>query len=302
MSIVDLHMHTFFSTDGEFSPETLIGLCSQANLRLIAVTDHNCVRGIAPAMEAAKLAGIRLIPGTELDCILDGIYLHLLGYGIDWTDRRFKELEEDVLAQERKKSGRMLEFAHRELGLQFNDEVCLELAHDGIITGEIIGETALSDSRNLENPILTPYRAGGNRSDNPFVNFYWDYFSQGTPGFIPTHYISFHEANRLILETGGFSVLAHPAITVGRDEARIRQMAEAGMRGMEVYSSYHSPEDLEYFGGLADQIGLLKTIGSDFHGKTKPAVRLGFRDGDFGQDGLYRLLSQEFFPGEPAEP
>lgn len=45
------------------------------------------------------------------------------------------------------------------------------MSRDGVVVGETIAEAALADDRNSENPLLAPYREGGERSDNPYVNF-----------------------------------------------------------------------------------------------------------------------------------
>lgn len=282
MGKMDLHMHSSFSPDGEFSPEELVELCHKAGLEIIAVTDHNSVRGIRPAVEAAQKYGIRVLPGIEIDCTLDGVNLHLLGYGVDAGDPAFVRLEQDVQRQEIQAGQQMMKAAH-EMGWHFADEACLRLARNGVVTGEIIAEAALADERNADNVQLNPYRPGGSRSENPLVNVYWDFFSQGKTGHAPVQYISFEEARQMIVDSGGFSVLAHPAITVGRDEARINRMIRAGIAGIEVYSSYHTREDREYYERLADAHGLLKTVGSDFHGKTKPSVQLGLDGGDYPQ-------------------
>ena len=79
MSWLDLHMHTHFSDDGTYSPEELMELCAQNGVRVAAVSDHNCTRGVARAVRHASSLGIECIPAVELDCTYQGIDLHLLG-------------------------------------------------------------------------------------------------------------------------------------------------------------------------------------------------------------------------------
>ena len=47
-------------------------------------------------------------------------------------------------------------------------------------------------------------------------------------------------------------------------------------QGVECFSSYHSKEVNKYFYEKAKEYNLLYTCGSDFHGKTKPSIFLGF--------------------------
>ncbi len=276
--MLDLHMHSNISLDGEFSPERLAALCREHGMKLVSLTDHNSVRGILPFMEKARECGITVLPGVELDCTCDGLDLHLLGYGIDVTDKRYLEVEEEILEQKRASSRERMNILSG-LGICFDEEKVLALAHDGIVVGEMIAEAALADERNMGNPILEPYRKGGARGDNPNVNFFWDFCSQGKPAFLPVRYMEVKEAVTLIRDTGGFSVIAHPAVTVGRREQMISSILELGASGIEVFSSYHRDEDIRYYRELADRYGVLKTAGSDFHGRNKPAVRLGDTNG-----------------------
>jgi hypothetical protein len=49
----------------------------------------------------------------------------------------------------------------------------------------------------------------------------------------------------------------------------------AGLGGIEVYHSEHSPEQCASYLALARELDLIPTGGSDFHGANKPEVRLG---------------------------
>ena len=67
---------------------------------------------------------------------------------------------------------------------------------------------------------------------------------------------------------------------IGCDEELLHNIIETGIVGMEVYSSYHSPEQIEFYSKQAEKYDLIKTLGSDFHGKTK-SVKTG---GHYGQE------------------
>ena len=77
---LDLHMHSQYSDDGEFSPAQLAEQCQAAGITLMAVTDHNSTRAVDETQEAAQTLGIQCISGVELDCRFQGVDLHLLGY------------------------------------------------------------------------------------------------------------------------------------------------------------------------------------------------------------------------------
>lgn len=271
---IDLHMHSDISLDGEFEPKQLAALCRKSGLQTAALTDHNSVRGVEAFCKAAKSEGIHPVRGIEIDCTCEDVNLHLLGYHIDSSDRRYRDLEEEILQQKREASGEEMKII-QELGIYFDEVQVRKLSREGIVVGEMIAEAALQDARNEKNPLLQPYRRGGSRENNPYVNFFWDFFSQGKPAYIPVRYPSFEEALKLIQETGGFGVIAHPVNTVEKREEMISKMIQKGVAGIEVFCSYHKPEDVSYYEKLADTYKVIKTCGSDFHGKTKPSVYLG---------------------------
>ena len=87
----DLHLHSEFSLDGEYSPEDLARICCRHGVTWASLTDHNCVRGTRRFMEAARLEGVRAIAGTELDCICTVSYTHL-EQSYEKLDRKRTEL------------------------------------------------------------------------------------------------------------------------------------------------------------------------------------------------------------------
>lgn len=274
MGTIDLHMHSAYSLDGQLPPGELVAQAAGSGLSAMALTDHNSVRGLEEAGAEAQRRGITFVPGVEMDCHLNGKNLHLLGYGVNSGHPAFREIEEELLDQERKCSGSRLQFFHS-LGLAFDDDRVTSQNAYGLAVVEDIARAALDEPSNRGSGILAPYRPGGLRSDNPYVNFYWDFASQGKPGYTQIHYRSFEEINRMILDQGGITVIAHPDITVGRNRDALGYMARCGLRGIEVYCSYHGSVEQEYYGEAAHRLGLAVTAGSDFHGKSKPSVVQG---------------------------
>lgn len=271
---LDLHMHSNISNDGEYTPSQLMQLCKQHGLKTVALADHNSVRGIGDAQKSANELGIEFIRAIELDCQFEGVNLHLLGYGIDPTVSEFEKNEMDILKKEQDASSKLIHLV-QDLGIHLEIEEVLDLAIEGVVTGEMIAEVALEDKRNQNNPLLEPYRKNGKRSDNPYVNFYWDFCSQGKPAYVPIQFLGLIEAIQLIRKARGIAVLAHPGINIGQDQKILESIVSCGIDGMEVYSSYHDENMVAFYNKQAEKFHLLKTMGSDFHGKTKPAIKLG---------------------------
>lgn len=274
MALVDLHFHSHYSDDGDLSPSDLMVAAAMAQIRFAALADHNSVAGVGEALAAGGRLGIEVVPAIEIDSLHEGNGLHVLGYYIDHTDSRWATLQEDDVNRMRAGSAERMEKVAR-LGLVVDTDKLEAKSRDGVIIPELIAEVALADPRNDGNPILAPYRPGGPRSDNPQVNFYWDYCSHGKPAHVETEYMSTAEAVELILATGGTPVLAHPGPSLPNGAEGLPNLAEQGIAGVEAFSSYHSPEQCVYWRNAALENGLFVTCGSDFHGKTKPAIRMG---------------------------
>jgi Predicted metal-dependent phosphoesterases (PHP family) len=267
-------MHSNYSDDGEFSPKTLVDLCLEKKVKYFSIADHNSVKAIAEAKKYSEGKNTTLIPGVELDCTINGVNLHLLGYGINFNDSIFSEIEKDIISQEQMASKKRMKLV-RELGIEFSEEYINSISRNGVVNGEMIAEAAMEYDKSKENPLLKPYYENGVRSDNPYVNFYWDYCSQGKPAYAEVKYISLKEAINIVLNSGGVPVLAHPGNNVKESEALLKDIIESGIKGIEVYSSYHNLEQVEYYKEIALKNSLILTCGSDFHGKTKPSIKLG---------------------------
>lgn len=271
---IDLHMHSKYSDDGEFTPTQLVRQCFDAKVKIMAIADHNSIKAIDEAKEEAKKLNITYIPATEIDCTYEDINLHVVGYGIDYSQPIFNQLEENILKQELECSLKKLELTNQ-LGFELKKEQLDELSSNGVYTGEMFAEALLKDERYLDHELLKPYREGGTRSDNPYVNFYWDYYAQGKPCYTKVVFPSLKETIQIINENGGVAVLAHPGNNLKGKFEVFDEMVKEGLQGVEAFSSYHSEETVRYFLNKGRELGMLITCGSDYHGKTKPSIDLG---------------------------
>lgn len=276
--MVDLHMHSFFSSDGEFSPEAIVSGCKKANIKLMALTDHNTVAGVDRAMEAAKQAGIACLPALEIDCMHKGTSLHILGYGINHHAPEFQEIENRVRSQLAYVS-KQRKLAFEALGFYLDDAALQELGAQSYWPEEwppeYFAQLLLASEEYKSHPLLEAYRPGGARSTNPLACFYWDFCGQGSPCFIPTEFPEAEEIVSLIHSAGGIAVLAHPGVNLQGKEALFPEIISLGIDGVEAYSSYHKPETNAFYAGETRAHGLFVSCGSDYHGYVKPAISLG---------------------------
>ena len=273
----DLHMHSSYSNDADFTPTELVHKCKAAGIKTMSITDHNSVKGTAEGKKVAAELGIEYISGIEINTIFNGTELHLLGYGIDENNPDFAKLDEHIFSQELNASRERLELT-KKLGFEIHESelnAIADIKNGGVWIGETFAEVLLAKTEYIDHPLLQPYRIGGERGDNPFVNFFWDYFAQGKPCYIEMDFPSLGEAIAMIKNNGGKVVLAHPANNLKGQFELFDEIAKAGIDGVEAFCSYHDEKTAKYFYEKALEFGLMITCGSDYHGKTKPAVRIG---------------------------
>ena len=276
--MVDLHMHSFFSSDGEFSPELLVQGCADKNIKLMALTDHNTVAGVDRAIAAASAAGISCLPALEIDCMHKGVSLHILGYGVDHRAPVFARIETQLRTQlaavsrKRKQAFEALGFHLEEAALQALGEKSFWPEE---WPPEFFAQLLFAHEEYLHHPLLAPYRPGGARSVNPLACFYWDFCGQGSPCFVPTVFPEAEEIVRSIHKAGGLAVLAHPGVNLKGNEALFPEIIALGIDGVEAYSSYHKLETSVYYAEQTRKLGAFVSCGSDYHGYVKPAISLG---------------------------
>ena len=245
----DLHMHTNFS-DGKLSPQQLIDLSKKNGLSIISITDHDNVNGLSEAIKYGNQNGVQVIPGVEISSDIDEQEIHILGYFIDYKNKKLL----DFLITSRK------------LRTTRNEKIVEKLNTMGsnIKFNSILGKAG------IETSIGRPHIAM-ELNEEGFVSSYYDafikYIGDGKPAFVRKPNPKAQEVIKMISEMGGLSFIAHPGKLV-RDEMLIR-LIEYGLDGIEVIHPSHSREDIEYFNKIAAEHFLLTSGGSDYHGGLK---------------------------------
>jgi 3',5'-nucleoside bisphosphate phosphatase len=249
---IDLHVHSSYS-DGAFAPSDLVALAVKLDVRVIAIADHDSVAGVREAAVAGEGAGIEVLPAVELSVQFDEWQdVHLLGYGIDCRDEKFL-LELDGFR--RRREGRNDEILGR-----VND--CLRAE----------GRSAL-DRKNVlafaRDSVGRPHIARA-LLERGYAESMEDAFRRYlVPCNVPKSYWPMEGAIAEIHRIGGVAVLAHPT-SISRDSAVLAPVITAlqlsGLDGLEVYNNMGWPLEIEYLRRTAEDLGLLVTAGSDFHG------------------------------------
>jgi predicted metal-dependent phosphoesterase TrpH len=66
MGLADLHMHTIYSYDGTATVSDVLRRAHKVGLNVIAITDHDEIKGALLAVELASHHGVEVIPGIEI--------------------------------------------------------------------------------------------------------------------------------------------------------------------------------------------------------------------------------------------
>lgn len=275
---LDLHMHSCYSEDGEYTPSELVRMCADAGIKTMAIADHNCVKANKEAAKKALALGIEYYPAVEIDCSYHDMDLHVLGYHICSKSSDFDFIEENIRMQCEKASRERLRLV-RKMGFQILEEELHAVTKDSYWpeswSGEVFAEVLLGKEEYKEHELLRPYRTGGVRGDAPYVNFYWDYFSKGKVCHAHMKYPDIRDILDIIHKNNGEAVLAHPGKNLSGRYEVLDEFIAFGLDGVEAFSSYHDKETAQWFYEKAKRHHLKVTGGSDFHGKTKPEVCLG---------------------------
>jgi 3',5'-nucleoside bisphosphate phosphatase len=274
MGKYDLHIHTKYSPDADLPVSEIIDICTEKNMHTVALTDHNSVAASTDFFNSNIKTDITVIPGIELDCSYQGITFHMLGYNIDYSSNDFIEWQKEFTRREMDAVPMRIKKLQN-LGMIIDENEVYEKAGGMIPQEELMAEIVLENKENHSHPLLQSYLPDGEKSDMPFIHFFWDIFGHNKPAHVPIEYLDAITAVDLIKSNGGTPILSHPGANFNDDLALIDEIIGMGLSGIEVYSNYHSKVLTSKFKKYALDMNLMITCGSDFHGRNKPLIKIG---------------------------
>ncbi len=257
---VDLHCHSTAS-DGTLTPSELVELASEKGISHIALTDHDTVSGLDEAVSKGKELGINVIPGIEVTADTSFLgegkrELHILGYHFNPNSDAMRQLTEFF----------------RSSRIKRNRELCGRLEELGYPVNYADMVKKFGENFGKPNVAKVLIDAGYYRDREEAIDFL---SSLG----IKREKMDYREILSLIREAGGFPVVAHP-VSMNLDYRSLycffQKAKEEGLSGVEVYHYRHRPSDARILKEITEEFQLYTTGGSDFHGKNKPCISLGF--------------------------
>ncbi len=244
---VDLHLHTLAS-DGRLSPTELVNLAASQGLKVVAVSDHDTTEGLAEAYRAAEqFPDLQIIPAIELSTDIPGDEIHMLGYFLQYEDDEFQAILRRFRAG-RLERGRLMVEKLATLGLPVEWERVQEIAGDGSVGRPHIA-LAMVEKGYFKEP----------------KEAFYDYLGRNGQAYVERKKMTPAEGAEMLARVGGSAVLAHPANLVDLD-AKVAELKDAGLVGMEVHYAQYSPDTVDYLLSIARNHDLIPCGGSDYHG------------------------------------
>ena len=250
----DLHTHSRAS-DGTTSAGDVVRAAAAAGLAGLALTDHDTGAGLVEAAAVAQELGLDLVPGVEISTAVRGRSVHLLGYGDITGDPALAGVLQATVSSRGTRLQRIVQRLQAVVpALRLSD--VLARVPDGVTPGR----PHIADA-------LVAVGAVASR-DEAFVEL----LAEDSPYYVGYRAPHLADTVRMVVAAGGAAVVAHPGSRSGADvlgDAVIAELAEAGLAGLEVDHRDHDAGTRRRLRGLADDLDLLCTGSSDFHGDGK---------------------------------
>jgi predicted metal-dependent phosphoesterase TrpH len=264
----DLQSHSTHS-DGELPAAEVVAAASAAGVELLALSDHDTVRGVAEALAAGERAALAVVPAVEISAIDHGPAsdreLHILGYRIDHLGTALTARLDEFLADRERRTLRMAA-ALRELGFELDERELAARRQAGKPIGRphvaaaVLG--APGNSARLQREQIGDIGA-----------LIRAYLIEGRPAYRLRETPTVEQAISAIHEAGGVAVWAHPFWDVAEPREvleSIDRFRAAGVDGVEAFYITHTAEQTHLLAGRCRELELLSTGSADFHGPSNP--------------------------------
>ncbi len=255
--MIDLHCHSYYS-DGLLSPEALLQLALDADIKCLALTDHDTCDGLERLHVAAKGKPITIINGIELSVQWKKHDIHILGLDINPENLNLVIEQQKTQRIDRAKSIGLLLKA---CGVDNAYEKACEVAGHNRVGRPHFAAVLLQEG------VVSDIQMAFKR-----------YLGRGKPAYVSSNWINLTEAVQAIVNAGGVAVIAHP-LKYKLTRTKLHELLKAfkmdGGAGIEVVSSETMPSDAQTLAGLCSRFELLASTGSDYHGTGLSRVPLG---------------------------
>jgi len=260
MPVYDLHCHSTAS-DGVLTPGALIQRALEHGVDVLALTDHDEMRGLTEAHTMAQGSPLKLVAGVEISITWGKATVHIVGLHVDPQDPLLMHGLAENRGGRRLRAERMADELAK-IGIPG----ALEGAYAYALNKDLIGRTHFARflvDRGVVKDVKTVFKK---------------YLVKGKLGYVSHEWASLAQALNWIHAAGGQAIIAHPGrYNFGPEKLRLlfSEFKDLGGEGIEVVTGSHTPDQIPVFAGLAQEFGFLASVGSDFHAPGEGGRELG---------------------------
>ena len=258
-SLIDLHCHSTVS-DGVLTPTELVDYAAEKGIRVLALTDHDDLAGLAVARDIAEKHGMQFINGVEISVTWRRRTLHIVGLKINPEYMPLVEGLANIRAGRHTRAVGIAQ-ALEKVGIHGALEGAYEYSKGGIISRTHFARFLIEK---------------GYAKDTKAV--FKHYLVKGKPGYIEHQWASLEDAMTWIIGSGGVAVIAHPGrYDLGRVTMLelMHEFRALGGSAIEVVTGSHTVDQYQEFAKMAKSFDLASSMGSDYHGKGQAYIDMG---------------------------
>lgn len=257
---VDLHSHSTIS-DGVLAPAELAARAHANGVQLWALTDHDELSGLTAARRMAESVGVLFVPGVEISVTWAKQTVHVLGLGVNESDR---ELNTGLSGIRAGRSVRAREMADRlaDMGVPDSYEGALAYAANPSLISRTHFARFLVEHGYCKNMQMV----------------FDKYLGENKPANVKVHWSTLEQAVGWIVAAGGRAAIAHPGrynYSPLQFDALFERFKDLGGAAIEVITGSHTPEQYVEYAQVARRYGFMASCGSDFHSPKEAKLDLG---------------------------
>lgn len=274
MKTIDLHIHSYYS-DGEESPRVLLTAAAKKGFNVFSIADHNYISADQEHLQRlAERQGMLFVQGIEVSCVdrKTRESLHILGYSRFFDIDKINEKLSPIIKGYNTRAKKIIKKLNRKYGAGLDfDKIKKQIPSACVSRNHIVQR-------------LSEF-LGDRISPRELLS---EVFIEEDNSWMPDS----EEAIKIIIESNGIAILAHPGDLVykGNFENLVDRLANFGLRGIEVYFPKHSPQIIDILKKTAEKYNLIITGGSDWHGKNLSKEEWGV----LVPNEIYNKLSELF--------
>ena len=263
---VDLHTHSNIS-DVTLTPELLVQSAIEKGIHTLALTDHDTMDGLMQAELIAKNQPIKIISGVEISSQWSrpstqksyGVHIVALNMQNPEPLQRLLTEQKKIRAE---RSKQICDLLIPLIDMDIYEDVLAK------VDGEPDRVTRTHIAKTLvEKGIVS-------RAQQAFDK----YIKEGKKAFVKFDGLGLEETIKVIHESQGFAVLAHPTrydMSATNIRYLIEIFAKFGGDAVELPPAIEPASTRQMVDRMIAEFNLKVSVGSDFHGDNMPWIKLG---------------------------